>query len=161
MAEPAVVNASPLIYLARGGCFDLLQVAGAQILVPASVDRELRRRGQNDPAVRAMDQAAWLQTVADPPIPQIIQAWNLGAGESAVLAWAEAHPGAEAVIDDLAARKCAAAIGVQVRGTLGLVLAAKQRGLIPLARPLVERMRQSGMYLSDSVMNGALAIVGE
>ena len=39
MAEPVVVNASPLIYLARGGCFELLQVASAQNLVPASVDR--------------------------------------------------------------------------------------------------------------------------
>lgn len=161
MAEPAVVNASPLIYLARGGCFELLQVASAQVLVPMSVDQELRRRGQSDPAVQSMDQAAWLVTVADPPIPQRIQAWHLGAGESAVLAWAEAHPGTEAVIDDLAARRCAAAIGVPMRGTLGIVLAAKRRGLIPLARPLIERMRQSGMYLSDSVMNTALAMVGE
>jgi predicted nucleic acid-binding protein len=48
-----------------------------------------------------------------------------------------------------------------VRGTLGIILAAKQQGMIPFARPLVERMRQSGMYLSDSVMNSALAIVGE
>lgn len=161
MGEPAVVNASPLIYLARGGCFDLLQVASIQILVPMSVDQELRRRGQNDPAVQAMDQSPWLLTVADLPIPPLIQAWDLGAGESAVLAWAEAHPGTEALIDDLAARRCAAAIGVPVRGTLGIVLAAKQRGLIPLARPLVERMRQSGMHLSDSVMNSALAVVGE
>jgi predicted nucleic acid-binding protein len=161
VTEPAVVNASPLIYLARGGCFDLLQVASDQVVVPTSVDQELRRRGRHDPAVQAMDQAAWLVTVADPPIPQIVQAWHLGAGESAVLAWAQSHPGAEAVIDDLAARKCAAAIGVPVRGTLGIVLAAKRRNLIPLARPLVERLLQSGMYLSDSLMNGALALVGE
>jgi predicted nucleic acid-binding protein len=112
-------------------------------------------------AVQAMDRAAWLETVADPPIPPLIQAWDLGAGESAVLAWAQAHPGSEAIIDDLAARRCAAAIGVPVRGTLGLVLAAKRRGLVPLARPLMERMRQSGMYLSDDVLDKALALVGE
>ena len=82
--------------------------------------------------------------------------WRIGR-----VGLAQSHPGAEAVIDDLAARKCAAAIGVPVRGTLGIVLAAKRRNLIPLARPLVERLLQSGMYLSDSLMNGALALVGE
>ena len=34
--------------------------------------------------------------------------WDFGAGESAVLAWCLAHPGSEAIIDDLSARRCAA-----------------------------------------------------
>lgn len=108
-----------------------------------------------------MDGASWLIVVTDPPIPSVVQSWDLGAGESAVLAWALAHPGTEAVIDDLAARRCAETLGIPLRGSLGIVLAAKQCGLIPAARPLIERMRQSGMYLSDDVLNGALGIVGE
>ena len=43
-----------------------------------------------------------------------------------MLAWAHAHPGAEAIIDDLAGRRCAAAFSIPVRGTLGLALIAKQ-----------------------------------
>ena len=46
-------------------------------------------------------------------------------------------------------------------GTLGLVLLAKQLGQVPLARPVVEHLRISGMYLSDQVVNEALARVGE
>lgn len=161
MAEPAIVNASPLIYLARGGCFDLLQVASATVLVPEAVSGEIRRRGPLDPTVVTMNQATWLTVVPDPPIPALIQAWDLGPGESAVLAWAHSHPGTESIVDDLAARRCAATIGVPVRGTLGLLLAAKRRNIIPAARPLLERMRQAGMYLSDKVMNDALALIGE
>lgn len=161
MADPAVVNASPLIYLARGGCFDLLQVASSTVLIPDAVDGEIRRRGPNDPAIIAIDGAAWVLVVPDPPVPTVIHAWDLGPGESAVLAWAQAHPGTEAVLDDLAARRCAAAIGVPVRGTLGLLLTARRRGIIPAARPLLERMRSAGMYLSDKVMNDALALIGE
>jgi predicted nucleic acid-binding protein len=85
----------------------------------------------------------------------------LGDGESSVLAWAYQYPGTEVIVDDLAARRCAAALGLPVRGTLGLVLIAKQRGAITAARPVLERLRQSGMYLSDSVLNQALALVGE
>jgi predicted nucleic acid-binding protein len=64
-------------------------------------------------------------------------------------------------VDDLAARRCAATLGVPVRGTLGLVLIAKQRGEIPAARPVLEELRQAGMYLSDAVLNRALKRVGE
>ena len=161
MAEPAVVNASPLILLARGGLFDLLRVAGERLIVPAAVANEIRRRGPADPTVRAIDQAGWLTVADDPPIPPAILAWDLGAGESAVLAWAQANPGTEAICDDLAARRCAATLGVPVRGTLALVLAARQRGIIDRARPLLERLRQAGMYLSDEVLDRALAKVGE
>ena len=44
---------------------------------------------------------------------------------------------------------------------LGLVLTAKQRGQISSARELLYQLRQAGMYLSDRVLNEALAKVGE
>jgi predicted nucleic acid-binding protein len=161
LAERPAVNASPLILLARAGLLELLQLAGPEIVVPSAVADEIRREGPNDPAVRALDATAWLKVVEAPPLPAVIQGWDLGAGESAVLAWAHAHPGALAIVDDLAGRRCAAALRIAVRGTLGLVLIAKQRGQIKGARPVLESMRVSGMYLSDGVMNRALALVGE
>ncbi|MHC5726961.1 MAG: DUF3368 domain-containing protein, partial [Nostoc sp.] len=38
---------------------------------------------------------------------------------------------------------------------------AKQRGVIPAARPVLEQLRVCGMYLSDRVINQSLALVGE
>jgi len=73
----------------------------------------------------------WLKIVETPPVPASVQAWNLGAGESAVLSYALAHPGVQAIIDDLAGRRCAVVHHVEVRGCVGLVLVAKQRGLVP------------------------------
>ena len=78
-----------------------------------------------------------------------------------LLAWAHAHSGTEAIIDDLPARRCAAAHGISVRGTLGLVLAAKKHGRISAARPVLEDLRRKGMYLSDRVLDEALALLGE
>jgi predicted nucleic acid-binding protein len=95
------------------------------------------------------------------PIPGVVAAWDLGAGESAVLARAMAHPGTLAIIDDYAARTCAAVLGVPVKGTLGLALLAKQQGRVEEAGPLVEKLRRAGLYLSDTVTREALKLVGE
>jgi predicted nucleic acid-binding protein len=161
VAEPAVVNASPLIFLSRAGLSDLLQLVSSEIIVPEAVAYEIQVRGESDPAAQALATTPWLVVSPTPPIPAQIQAWGLGPGESSVLAWASAHEGSEAIIDDLAGRRCAAAFNIPVRGTLGLVLIAKQRGHISSARELLYRLRQSGMYLSDRVLIEALAKVGE
>ncbi|MEO1369706.1 MAG: DUF3368 domain-containing protein [Acidobacteriota bacterium] len=71
------------------------------------------------------------------------------------------NAGADCIIDDLPARRCAAVLGLPVRGTLGLVLLAKRRGLFREARPILETMRRHGMYLSDRVLDRALASVEE
>ncbi len=161
MAEAPVANASPLILLSKGGCLDLLCAAGDRIVTPAAVIAEIERRGPSDRTVRAIRGASWLRVVEDPPPDSVILAWDLGLGESAVLAWAKAHPGSRAICDDLAARRCAKTLGIPVRGTVGIVLLAKQRGLIPAARPVIERIVRSGMYLSDRAISDALALVGE
>ncbi|MEM8638252.1 MAG: DUF3368 domain-containing protein [Cyanobacteria bacterium P01_G01_bin.54] len=161
MVEIPVVNASPLIYLSKAGLSELLQLLAPRIRVPQAVAAEIQQRGLSDITARLIVTAAWLEIVATPAIPAIIQAWDLGQSESAVLAWAYLHPGSEAIVDDLAARRCAAALAIPVRGTLGLVLVAKQRGEIAQARPVLMQLRQAGMYLSDTVLNRALQLVGE
>ena len=160
MVERAVVNASPLIFLARAGLIDMLRILG-DVVVPSAVASEVEQRGPDDPTVRAIKASSWIEVIPDLPVSAVIRSWDLGDGESAVLAWAQANPGTEAVIDDLAGRRCAASLQIPVRGTLGLVLLAKMRGLVPLARPVLEALRQSGMRLSDAVLDRALANVGE
>jgi predicted nucleic acid-binding protein len=161
LADRPAVNASPLIFLARANLLDLLRLAGPEIVVTASVADELLREGPEDPAARALRTTPWITIVDPPPTPAVVQAWDLGAGESSVIAWAMEHPGTVAILDDLPARRCAAALHVPVRGTLGLILLAKQRGRVHAARPVLEAMRASGMYLSDAVLEQALALVGE
>jgi predicted nucleic acid-binding protein len=156
-----VVNASPIILLAKVGLVDLLRQLGPAFVIPGPVVREIQRRGPADAAVQALAQAAWLLSVDPGPIPPAVSAFGLGDGESGVLAHALANPGSGAIIDDQGARNAAAALAIPHQGTLGVVLDGKMQGLIAAARPVIEQLRQEGMYLSDALMNTALAQVGE
>ena len=161
MAETAIVNASPLICLSRAGLADLLRQAAETVMVPASVAREVLARGPNDVTAGLLAKTPWLLQVDDPEIPPSILGWDLGRGESTVLAWALAHPGARAIIDDLHGRRCAEALGIPLRGTVGLVLRARRSRIITSARDAFEKLRAGGMYLSDRIVLDVLREVGE
>ena len=75
--------------------------------------------------------------------------------------WLAATSGTDAIIDDLAGRKCGLSLNLHVRGTLGLVLLAKKKGMIPECRPVMEDLMRGGMYLSRRVLDEALKRVGE
>lgn len=161
LSELPVVNASPLIYLAHARLFHLFEQAGfPAVRVPAAVALEIKRRGAQDPTVLAMQAASWLEEVNNADAHPRVAAWNLGPGETSVISWAVAHPGCPAILDDLAGRRCAESLGVPLLGTLGLVLRAKRLGRIEAARPLVNKLREAGMYLSERVLDQALQLVG-
>jgi predicted nucleic acid-binding protein len=156
-----VVNASPIILLAKVGLVALLRQLGPPVVIPEAVVLEIQRHGPADAAVQALAQSPWLIAVAPGPIAPSVAACQLDSGESAVLTHALANPGSGVILDDRPARNCASSLGIPYQGTLGLVIHAKQQGWIPAARPVVERLRQEGMHLSDQLMNQALAQVGE
>lgn len=123
-------------------------------------NKSINQRGASDVTVRALQQANWLQVVEVKP-QSLVQTWDLGLGETAVLSYALHKPGFKAVIDDGLARKCAQTFEIPLLGTLGLVLIAKKRGLILEARPVMRELKQQGMYLKETTLNQALALVGE
>ncbi len=156
-----VVNASPIILLCKAALIDVLQHLGCPVVIPQAAALEIQERGASDPGVQALARATWLATVGPDAIPAAVSVFNLGAGESAVLAHALANPDSGAILDDQAARHAAAALNIPHQGTLALVIHAKRQGLIAAARPVLDQLRQEGMYLSDQLTIQALAEIGE
>lgn len=75
-------------------------------------------------------------------------AWDLGAGESSVISLASNLPDSIAVLDDLAARRCAQTVGLQITGTLGLILMAKNARIIPSATTALNAVVAAGLFIS-------------
>jgi predicted nucleic acid-binding protein len=161
LTEAPAVDASPLIHLARTGNLPLLQVLAPTLVVPEPVLEEIRAKGTDDATVRAVQEIPWLAVVQPSSAPDPLRRWDLGQGEASVLAWALSRPGTVAVLDDQKARTYAGSLGISVIGTLGIILRAKQQGMVSQARPIVQDLIARGMYLSRAVAERALALVGE
>ena len=70
-------------------------------------------------------------------------------------------PGSIAVLDDLAARRCAAALRLDVVGTIGLLLMAKKAGIIPTIRGPLDAIVSAGLFISPKHLADVQKQAGE
>jgi predicted nucleic acid-binding protein len=140
-----------------------LSESSVTVVVPDVVLAELCGLRPDDPAAVAVRTASWIQIMTAPSVPASVQSSRLDPGEAAVLALALApsQGETEVILDDLAARRCAATLGLRVRGTLSFLLVAKAEGRIPAVRPVLETLHQSGMRLSRDLIQHTLQLAGE
>ena len=156
-----MVNASPLIVLGKLGHLDLLSSLCAEVVVPAAVVREVCAGPIDDPARRALEAEELGRQESVPAVDAVVAAWDLGAGEADVLTWARDHVGCEAILDDLAARNCARALRIPVRGTLGVLLLAHREGLVGPMEPLIDRATAAGLRIDEKTAADVLRLAGE
>ena len=59
------------------------------------------------------------------------------------------------------ARRCIQAQGLRVTGSLGVMLMAREHGLIEAARPWVYKLIGEGMHIDTDLAESALTSIGE
>ena len=161
MPKKWVVNASPLIVLARINQLLLLQHVAGELVVPAGVAKEIAQGPEDDPAKQ------WLQSYGQELVREVemispvIIAWNLGLGETEVLAWAYENPGYEVILDDRAARNCALSLNLPVRGTIGVLLLAKRAGHLKEITPILLQLEQAGFRIDSTIISVAKKLAKE
>ena len=86
---------------------------------------------------------------------------QIDMGEAAVIQSAldEAHDAV--ILDDLKARRIAQTLGLQVTGTLGILLQAKQTCLLPSVRASIAALEKRGMWIAPSLAARAIHLAGE
>lgn len=165
MSAPLLVaDSGPLIALARVSLLHVPVRLYGQVFVPAAVWKEVLRRPSelelgNLQAALAAGHLTLAADAADSPLlPPPSSA--LGAGERAAIAMAR-ECGAEVLIDERRGRRVALGAGLQVVGTLGLLVRARELGMVGLLRPTIATLRDSGYHLADALTERILASIGE
>lgn len=148
-----VLDASPLITLGRIGSLDLLPQLADQVIIPEAVYAETVRLAEGRPGSIEIAQADWViyrKVVNRARVEQLHTRIGLGEAEAIILTQ-EIGRDTIVILDDATARQIAAQEGCHVVGLLGLLVAAKQRGLLSAIRPLLDAMRNSGFFVSDEL----------
>ncbi len=157
----AICNTSPLLYLYRIGKISLLPRLFQSVWTAPAVTEELhagRKRGYDVPLA---ENYAWLKIVPPQQVPSEWLARDLGKGELETMALALEHREKIVILDDALARRIAQAARLQVWGTLRVLLAAKEQGMLTSIAPLLNDLKNSGMWISEDIHYRILKLAGE
>ncbi len=156
-----VVNSTPLIVLCKIGQLDILKKLYHEILIPTAVYREVT--AVEDSAcmqIKAAGEWIHVEQIQEDTDKKMYKA-KLHDGEVEVMLLAQEKYADLVIIDDNAAKKTAKYLGLTVTGTLGILIKAKQKGIIKKLYPLLFEMKQNGFYINPALEATVLELAGE
>ena len=149
--KTVITDTSCFVLLAKIDAFNLLQNLFGSVFTTPEVAAEYK-----EPL------PGWVkvQPVKDGDLLRSYQK-NIDLGEASALALAREIHADLVILDDLDARKFAFKLGVPFKGTLGLLVMAKQKDLIPSVRPFLEKVSQTNFRVASSLIEQTLRDAGE
>ncbi len=160
-SQLVVVNTTPIIALSLINQLDLLQKLYGRVLIPTAVLAEILIGGAASVGVRELREASWINIVSleNPSRADLIA--DLERGEAEVIAIAQEQGADLVIVDERLARRHATRLGMRLTGTLGILLKAKQLGMVGAIEPLIDQLRQAGIRLGDALVTEVLRLAGE
>ena len=157
-----VINTGPIIALiAASGDLEILRQLYDQVLVPNEVAQEVLAGGDLGFGISQFTEASWLcRQSTDLVISPFLQN-ILDRGEASVIQLALSENIGMVCIDETLGRRAARLNGLQLTGSVGILLRAKLEGHLVSVKTALERMRMHGIWLSEKVMHVALREAGE
>jgi len=163
-----IADAGPLIALARIDSLGLPRALFGRVSITRAVRDEILPAGHRFPDAELLARTlaeGWIEVADDPPDDREPINPGIDAGEASAIQLAchrrDAGAAVLLVIDDRAGRLEAKSQSIALIGTAALIGLAKTQGLIPAARPLLERLTQTGYFIGPTVLAVALAAAGE
>ena len=155
-----IADSSPLISLAIINKLHLLNDIFHEIIVPFSVYEEIAQTEKKF--------SSTLQQWTKPFIKKCnnIEAFNayrlsLGKGESEAIVLSKEFKDCILLLDDKKARKVAKLENQKVIGTIGILISAKDKGLISEIKSSLMLLEEQDIHLSKALIEKALEITGE
>lgn len=154
-----VSNAGPLITLARIGRFELLRHILDHLYIPQAVYDEVVVKGAGkagaDETQRALSDWIDVLAVKDATMTRSLLT-KLGQGESEAITMAMEMRANLVLLDDRKARTMAEFMGLNVSGTIGVLLQAHRRGLVRDLEQVLDELKAKGFHIGDRVYFEAL-----
>ena len=156
-----IVDTSAIQYVYQLDLFDLFLKLYSQIIIPAGVASEISQGIALGVSLPDLNTFTWVKIV-DVSTEQLIPTLpNLGMGEREVISLSINIPDSLAVLDDGLARAYAKELNVALTGTLGILLKAKQAGLLNMLSPVLIELNALGFRVDSKTRQFVLKLAGE
>ena len=152
-----IADSSALIALAVVDKLDILEALFGEVYVPRAVYDEVSQQSKGESeklALYCKDKVLDITSEVNLNI-------SLGSGESEAIILYKEKSADFLLCDDKKAKKFAQTFGVNVIGSLGILLKAKENKLILEISPLIEKLRVSQIFIDDKTFALVLKIADE
>ena len=151
MSRIIVSDTSCLVLLDKLNSLYILEKLFSEITITPEIEKEI---GQSLPA--------WITVVeVQNKEYQTVLQTNIDAGEASAIALALEQKNCLLILDDNKARKTATRLGIDYVGTLGLLVEAKEAGLIQLVKPVLEQIKATNFRITENLERKILDLAGE
>ena len=160
MSFKVVVNTTPIITLGKIEHLRILRELYGNVTIPIAVVLEVAVK-DDFAFLQMLKNFDWIKVAECPEYEKNLFPKNLHAGEIEAIALSKSINADFLIIDDNAARRTASNFGLNVIGTAGTLLEAKQRGIISAVKPIIDSMCENNFYLSEKILQTILQRAGE
>lgn len=158
-----VSNSSPLVALSVIGKLHLLGDKFKNIIIPEAVWKEIALDGRDKPGTDDILRSKWItiESLQNKMVAKSLEK-DIDYGESEAIALALETDADIVLLDDKLARSVAKNLGLNIMGTVGILIWARKAGLIESLRTELHKLLIHGNFrLSDTLIRMALHEVGE
>lgn len=149
MSEPVVADSTCLIALERIGQIEILPALFESVLIPPAVAQEF---GISLPWLK-------IERLSDQMLVAVLK-MMIDDGEAEAIALSQEQK-CRIILDDRQARRVGQDMGLKVIGTVGILILAKQRGILSTVKPVLQNLDDTGFYISTALKAEALSLAKE
>lgn len=156
-----IVNSTPIIILSNAQSLSVLKSVYQEITIPKAVFDEVTAK-EDSACNELKNNLDWIhiENISNQASKRMYQA-KLHAGEVEVMILAQETNADLVILDDNAAKKTAKFLGLTITGTMGVLLKAKSLGFISEVKPIIDRIKDNGFFITNELYNLILNQAGE
>jgi len=155
-----ISNTTPILNLIKIGKLDILQKLYNKVQISQAVFREIEE-GKNKDYYIDISKIDWINIMPIKSASSRLYLYDLDDGEAETIILIQEQAADLILIDEKIGRRFANHLNIPVSGTIGILIKAKESGLINSVTPLLHELRNKSSWIDDNLFKKALTIAGE
>jgi predicted nucleic acid-binding protein len=155
-----VSNTTPILSLLKIDKLELLKSLYGSIFISEAVFREIEA-GKNKEYYINLKEINWITIEAVNSLSSRSYLFDLDDGEAETLILAQEKQANLVIIDEKCGRRYAQILNIPLTGTIGVLLKAKEKGLIGAICPFLKDLCAKQSWINPDLMEKALSMAGE